>query len=186
MAEARGITFVPEAVSSAGALIVDSIEFYDSQSFNKALPQQLYDFTHDVVREKTQQLFVEADRLNVTASVVAPLVAAGQEASGAPPTGMRFAQWLRAPTPQPPFDAISSAASPSIPAQQARCTSSTTSYRKGLPISTPPIDHNQLITSGSATALSFLIDGPQFMLTPAPAAIKSATLHVQRRQRSGE
>ena len=95
-AEDKGVLFVPEGISSAGAVIVDSVEFYDHGPFVKAEPQSLYDFTRAIVKEKTSQLLVNAARLNVPPSLVVPLVAEGQEKIGMTPVGARFSKWCAA------------------------------------------------------------------------------------------
>lgn len=49
----RGVIFVPEGITSAGAVIVDSIEHFANDAFCTAAPQDLYDFTKQVVFKKT-------------------------------------------------------------------------------------------------------------------------------------
>ena len=83
----RGVKFVPEGVSSAGAVIVDSIEHFRPQAFAAAEPEAMYEFTREVVREKVAALVLLAERLNVPPSLATPLITADRSET---PIGMRF------------------------------------------------------------------------------------------------
>ena len=91
-AEAR-LTFVPEGVSSAGAVIVDSVEHYARDYFAAATPAELYEFTRQTVRTKTGELLQLSSRLGVPPSLVLPLAAAPTDAE---PIGTQFAAWAEA------------------------------------------------------------------------------------------
>ena len=52
----QGIPWIPEAVSSAGAVICDSIEYYAPDIFQKAGADEVYSFIRDLVRDKARQL----------------------------------------------------------------------------------------------------------------------------------
>ena len=78
---------VPEGVSSAGAVIVDSIEHFRPQAFAAAEPEAMYEFTREVVREKVAALVLLAERLNVPPSLATPLITADRSET---PIGMRF------------------------------------------------------------------------------------------------
>merc|ERR1719498_1429276 len=52
----RGIQFVPEGITSAGAVIVDSVEQFDPSMFVEAHPDELYDFCRENVFQKTNQI----------------------------------------------------------------------------------------------------------------------------------
>ena len=84
-----GVTFVPEGVSSAGAVVVDSIEFYAHDSFTSAPPQDLYQFTRELISDKVQELISTSNQLRVPASLVVPLVAERSTT----PIGGRFPEW---------------------------------------------------------------------------------------------
>jgi len=86
----RGVIFVPEGVSSAGAVLVDSVEFYAHNEFEKASPQALYAFTHETIGQKVTDLLVKSQRLRVPPSLVVPLVAE----TDPEPAGVRFFDWL--------------------------------------------------------------------------------------------
>ena len=94
----RGVKFVPEGVSSAGAVIVDSIEHFRPQAFAAAEPEAMYEFTREVVREKVAALVLLAERLNVPPSLATPLITADRSET---PIGMRSAPTATAP-PRPP------------------------------------------------------------------------------------
>ena len=83
----RGVKVVPEGVSSAGAVIVDSIEHFRPQAFAAAEPEAMYEFTREVVREKVAALVLLAERLNVPPSLATPLITADRSET---PIGMRF------------------------------------------------------------------------------------------------
>ena len=51
----RGIKFVPEGISSAGAVIVDSVEQFDGAGFATAVPEDLYKWTYESVYKKTTE-----------------------------------------------------------------------------------------------------------------------------------
>lgn len=57
-AEARGIVFVPEYITSAGAIIVDSLEWClkeDPVVWRDAEPEMVYAFSYEVVAERTKK-----------------------------------------------------------------------------------------------------------------------------------
>jgi len=86
------LTFVPEGVSSAGAVIVDSVEHYARAQFAAAAPSELYEFTRQTVREKTQEVLALSRRLAVPPSLVLPLAA--EAADHSPPIGSRFVRFV--------------------------------------------------------------------------------------------
>ena len=57
--QSKLITFIPEAISSAGAVICDSVEFYFPSLFKQVEPECIYSFIQRVVQEKTQQFLAE-------------------------------------------------------------------------------------------------------------------------------
>merc|ERR1711988_2021542 len=62
--------FIPEGIASAGAVIVDSIEMFDKGSSHSAAPADIYDFTMDIVREKTVELCSVAEATSTTPTQV--------------------------------------------------------------------------------------------------------------------
>ena len=56
---AKSITFIPESISSAGAIICDSIEFYAPSIFQQVDPRYVYAFVEEIISEKTKQFLLE-------------------------------------------------------------------------------------------------------------------------------
>jgi len=103
--EQRGVTFVPEGVTSAGAVIMDSVEHYDPQAFEDSSPMDLYEFCRNKVLEKTHQLLEIAVEDNVSVASATPQVMDETLDSDCIPVGETFRHWqsgrrsvLRSPT----------------------------------------------------------------------------------------
>ena len=78
--QAKSITFIPESISSAGAIICDSIEFYSPEIFKHIDPQDVYEFVEEAIAEKTQQFLSEFDRSKQSYdSVISTLIAAANK-----------------------------------------------------------------------------------------------------------
>ena len=89
VAEARCVV-APEGVTSAGAVIVDSIEHYAADKFREAPPSKVYDFTFEAVRAKTDELLAAAVAGGVSPTVAIPLV----EEADPRRIGERYSSWL--------------------------------------------------------------------------------------------
>ena len=89
VAEARCVV-APEGVTSAGAVIVDSIEHYAPLNFREAPPSKVYDFTFEAVRAKTDELLAAAAADGVSPTVAIPLV----EEADPRRIGERYSSWL--------------------------------------------------------------------------------------------
>ncbi|ANN16030.1 hypothetical protein SD37_10520 [Amycolatopsis orientalis] len=50
----RQVTWVPDVVSNAGAVICDSVEFYNPDAFNSTVPERLYAFVRNEVDAMTE------------------------------------------------------------------------------------------------------------------------------------
>lgn len=89
----RGILFVPESVSSAGAVIGDSVEHFDREAFVHAAPADMYGFVRATVASKTTELLAAAAALDAPPSSadVRELVSVSTSALG--PVGKRFRDW---------------------------------------------------------------------------------------------
>lgn len=86
----RSIQFIPESVSSAGAVLVDSIEHYDKEHYRQARPSAVYAYVRSLTRQKTQQLMEVATKLGITpADAVKHVMADPSEG----PIGAKFSQW---------------------------------------------------------------------------------------------
>lgn len=92
--EASGITFVPEGVSSAGAVIVDSIEHYDKEAFCNASPIDLYEFCRYSVRSKSVELIELSKHHNMVTSAGTPIVMEEFADAGTLPIGKQFRFWV--------------------------------------------------------------------------------------------
>ena len=88
VAEARCVV-APEGVTSAGAVIVDSIEHYAPLNFREAPPSKVYDFTFEAVRAKTDELLAAAVADGVSPTAI-PLV----EEADPRRIGERYSSWL--------------------------------------------------------------------------------------------
>lgn len=84
---ARGIDFVPEAVSSAGAVLGDSIELYAADAYRHARPSQVYAFVRSLTRQKTRELFEAAAERGRPAALCLGDV---EEDPSSEPCGTRF------------------------------------------------------------------------------------------------
>lgn len=56
----RFITWVPDFISNAGAVICDSIEYYNPAAFQSAFPEEIYVFVERAVHEKTKEYLTSA------------------------------------------------------------------------------------------------------------------------------
>lgn len=88
--ESRGIAFIPESVSSAGAVLVDSIEHHDRAAYTTAQPSSAYAYVRSLTRAKTRQLMDVARRLQQAPSRVVERV---MEDCNGPPVGALFSEW---------------------------------------------------------------------------------------------
>ncbi|GHP06430.1 hypothetical protein PPROV_000517500 [Pycnococcus provasolii] len=86
-----GVEFIPEAVTSAGAVIVDSVEFYANAQFIKCVPLELYHFTRHLTRSKTLEIMRTADKYKTTPRGALPLT--WETLKGSEPVGSRFGKW---------------------------------------------------------------------------------------------
>lgn len=89
----REITFVPESVSSAGAVIGDSIEHYDREAFVRAAPSEVYGFVREAVARATSELLAAAAALEVAPSRPDAFALVALQAAERPPVGERFRGW---------------------------------------------------------------------------------------------
>ena len=57
--QTKSITFIPESISSAGAVICDSIEFYSPLIFKQVDPRYIYAFVEGVIEQKVKLFLAE-------------------------------------------------------------------------------------------------------------------------------
>jgi len=93
IAELKGVTFVPESVSSAGAVIGDSVEHYAPEAFASATPSEVYAFARHAVANKTAELVDKAAEMNQLPSSQAVLRAICPSADMDAPLGTHFTDW---------------------------------------------------------------------------------------------
>lgn len=62
--ETRGVVFVPESISSAGAVLADSIERFDAVAYRTARPAVVYAYICSLVKAKTRELLDMGRRLS--------------------------------------------------------------------------------------------------------------------------
>lgn len=87
----RGV-FVPESITSAGAVIADSIEHFDAKGFQEADPEDIYAFTRGQIFETTQRALrlADGDASRTIRSLVPELE---ERAAAELPAGQRFPLW---------------------------------------------------------------------------------------------
>jgi leucine dehydrogenase len=95
LCEQRGILFVPEGIASAGAVIVDSVEHFDTQAFEASSPSDLYEFCRNTVEEKTTELLNLADSQSITAASATPQVMDETSKSNDHRIGKTFRHWQK-------------------------------------------------------------------------------------------
>lgn len=88
--DSRGIFFVPESISSAGAILADSIEWVDQDAFRSTCPDLCYKWVQHVAKEKTIELF---DQANGEASAVALVIDEVAHDEDGHPMGSTFSSW---------------------------------------------------------------------------------------------
>jgi len=96
------IIFIPEGVTSAGAVIVDSVEQYDPTVFAEAKPDELYAFCRQAVFSKTASLasLVSMGK-ETTAAMEMPTLLANTAAKSQGPIGLGFREWKDEKAPAP-------------------------------------------------------------------------------------
>lgn len=88
--DSRGIFFVPESISSAGAILADSIEWVDQDAFRSTCPDLCYKWVQHVAKEKTIELF---DQANGEASAVSLVIDEVAHDEDGHPMGFTFSSW---------------------------------------------------------------------------------------------
>lgn len=88
--DAKGVFFVPESISSAGAILADSVEWVDQETFRTITPELCYRWVRDVSQEKTRELFQKTGGKAELVSSVIDFVAHDKEGI---PMGCTFNTW---------------------------------------------------------------------------------------------
>lgn len=88
----RGTLFVPECITSAGAILADSIEHYAEECFAKSPPSMIYDFCRETVSKKTTEAMqIAAKSEKPVAKVVPELITS--VGAGDNVIGREFQSW---------------------------------------------------------------------------------------------
>ena len=66
----RDISYIPEAITSAGAILCDSVEHYNRETFLQAAPADMYAYVQGLVAEKTAE-FIDVLRLDACSELEA-------------------------------------------------------------------------------------------------------------------
>lgn len=91
--EDRKILFVPEAISSAGAVIQDSIEHYEPTQFCQVHPSYIYAFVSSLVERKTRQFLQEMQK-QPDVNPYTVLRSVNEMETDSKPVGTKFSSWL--------------------------------------------------------------------------------------------
>lgn len=121
IAESRGVCYIPEGVSSAGAVIADSVEHFDKEGFGSAAPETMYEFVRATVARKTETLLEHSLHAH---SQISPVAAISKSADAGKegvlrddvPVGLHFSSWCSQQ--EQAVAALSSSPSPSPPQKQ--------------------------------------------------------------------
>lgn len=93
IATSRGAKYVPEGCTSAGAVIVDSVEHFDREAFIASEPRHLYRFVREVVAKRTATLLEPATQGPRT-PIEAVQHMMAREGEEGPVIGTLFTPWL--------------------------------------------------------------------------------------------
>uniref|UniRef100_A0A7S1BGW0 Glutamate/phenylalanine/leucine/valine/L-tryptophan dehydrogenase C-terminal domain-containing protein n=1 Tax=Corethron hystrix TaxID=216773 RepID=A0A7S1BGW0_9STRA len=88
----RGVLHVPESISSAGAILADSVEWYDIDLYQTVERSLMYGWIRDISRTKSSSLVRKADKKatnigTVLRAVVPPRIG--------DPIGKEFPEWIK-------------------------------------------------------------------------------------------
>jgi len=89
--ETRGVVFVPESISSAGAVLADSIEQFDFEAYRSARPAYVHAYIHSLVKSKTRELL---NRARISSRVPSHMLEDVCTDPYTPPVGSFFSQYL--------------------------------------------------------------------------------------------
>ena len=93
---AGGVDFVPESVSSAGAILVDSIECFDNEGYRSRHPEVIYAYVRHLTFQKTAAVLRAAG--GDPRQIASRVRAFSAEAARDPPAGEGFSAWAEANT----------------------------------------------------------------------------------------
>lgn len=97
--ESRGAVYIHEGISSAGAVLCDSIERFDSHAYRTSHPMEVYGFIQQLVSTKTKDLLAVARKERISATQALPFVVDKLSLSDeSVPVGALFSSWLESVT----------------------------------------------------------------------------------------
>lgn len=97
--ESRGAVYIHEGISSAGAVLCDSIERFDTQAYRTSDPMAVYGFIQHLVSTKTRNLLTVAREKKISATQALPFIVDEQNLSeGFVPVGSLFSSWFEGST----------------------------------------------------------------------------------------
>lgn len=90
--DGRGVMHIPESISSAGAILADSVEWYDLNLYQTVEPTLMYGWIRDISREKASSLALHSEKnpKNVDSNLknVVPT-------RNGDPVGKEFPSWIK-------------------------------------------------------------------------------------------
>ena len=105
--EERGIVFIPDMLSSAGAVLADSIEHYSASEYQSARDSEVYAFVQTLISDKTEELLevmrppggqiANPSGASAAAGDSLKLLSKVFEDKGTQPVGRRFSTWRESP-----------------------------------------------------------------------------------------
>jgi len=88
----RDVIHIPESISSAGAILADSVEWDDVQLYQSVEPSLMYGWIRDISRKKASALAVGADLKASSINTVLSNVIPGRAGE---PVGKEFPEWIK-------------------------------------------------------------------------------------------
>jgi len=88
----RGVSFVPESISSAGAILADSVEWYDIDLYQQVDPSLLYGWVRNLSSDKARSLANIAD---LEASKMISAIGDVTPSRSGEPIGKTFPAWIQ-------------------------------------------------------------------------------------------
>mmetsp|Transcript_7571 Transcript_7571/g.7136 ORF Transcript_7571/g.7136 Transcript_7571/m.7136 type:complete len:653 (-) Transcript_7571:161-2119(-) len=88
----RGVMHIPESISSAGAILADSVEWYDINLYQTVEPSLMYGWIRDISRSKTSELVLHCEKDPASVDSNLKKVIPAREGD---PVGKDFPDWIQ-------------------------------------------------------------------------------------------
>jgi len=88
----RGVLHIPESISSAGAILADSVEWYDVDLYRNVEPSLMYGWIRDISRIKSSRLAFHSDREPINVESNLSNVVPTRDGD---PVGKDFPEWIK-------------------------------------------------------------------------------------------